>query len=106
MDERLIRVEEGLRTVGDDLSEIKHAMKDIACSMKTLAVLEEKHSTVMEAVKRAFKSIEKSELRIEAIEKAMPILVLTSGWVFKAILAVMAILGTAAVGVVIRGAVG
>ena len=106
MEERLIRVEEGLKTVGDDLGEIKTAMKDIAASMRTLAVLEEKHSSVTEAMKRAFKAIEKHTLQIEAIEKAMPILVLTSGWVFKAALAVMAILGTAAVGVVIRGAVG
>jgi len=106
VEERLIRVEEGLKSVGDDLGEIKTAMKDIAASMRTLAVLEEKHSSITEALRRAFKQLEKYDGRIEAIEKAMPILVLASGWIFKAILTVMAILGAAAIGVVIRGAVG
>ncbi|MCR4307642.1 MAG: hypothetical protein NUV80_03705 [Candidatus Berkelbacteria bacterium] len=103
MEERLIRVEEGLRTVGEDLGEIKTALKDIASSMKTLAVLEEKHNSVTEALKRSFKAIDGINERVGRIEQALPNLVLASSWVFKAAIAIMGVLGLAAVGTVIRG---
>jgi chromosome segregation ATPase len=103
MEERLIRVEEKLASVSEDLSDIKSALKDIASSLKTLAVLEEKHNNVAEALKRAFRQIERNEGRIDKLESAMPNVVLASGWVFKAVLAVMALLGAVAIGVVMRG---
>ncbi|GMR05298.1 MAG: hypothetical protein BMS9Abin24_098 [Thermodesulfobacteriota bacterium] len=102
-EERLIRVEEGLKTVSDDLGEIKSALKDIASSLRTLAVLEEKHNSVTMSVKRAFKRIDRVVDRVEAIEKTMPNLVLASSWVFKAAMSVMAVLGVAAAGTVARG---
>jgi len=102
-EERLIRVEEGLKTVSEDLGEIKSALKDIASSLKTLAVLEEKHNIVSVSVKRAFKRIDRLCERVEAIEKAMPNLILASSWVFKAAISVMAVLGVAAAGTVVRG---
>lgn len=100
---RLIRVEEGLKMVSEDLGEIKSALKDIATSLRTLAVLEEKHNSVEQSVKRAFKRIDKVAERLEAIEKTMPNLVLASSWVFKAAMSVMAVLGVAAAGTVVRG---
>ncbi len=103
MEERLIRVEEKLASVSDDLSDIKGALKDIAASLRTLAVLEEKHNNVAEALKRAFRQIEKSETRLDVLEGAMPTVILASGWVFKAMLAVMGILALGAIGVVVRG---
>lgn len=103
MEERLIRVEEKLAGVSSDLSDIKHALKDIAASLKTLAVLEEKHNNVAEALKRAFKSIERNESRIDALEAVMPNVVLASGWVFKAVLAVMGLLGMVALTQIIKG---
>lgn len=106
MEERLIRVEEKVAAVATDMTDIKTSMKDIATSMRTLAVLEEKHSSVQEALKRAFGVIQKTTERLEVIEKAMPNLILASSWVFKAVIAVMAILGVAAIGTLIKGATG
>lgn len=102
-EERLTRVEEGLKTVAKDTGDIKHALRDIASSLSKLAVLEEKHNNVADALKRAFRAIEKNEGRLDSVEKALPNLVLASSWVFKAALGVMAILGAAALGVVIGG---
>lgn len=97
MEERLAKVEIQLNNVAADMVEVKEALKSIAKSLSTLAVLEEKHNTVTDALKRAFIHIERNEERIGAIEKVMPVVVLTSGWVFKAVLAVMGILGAAAI---------
>lgn len=102
MEERLARVEEGIKKAAEDLGDIKHALKDIASSLSKLAVLEEKHNNVAEALKRAFNSIEKNEARIDAIEKALPNLVLASSWVFKATLCVMGLLGASALAVVVK----
>ena len=106
MEERLIRVEEGLKMACQDLGEIKMALGDIASSLRTLAVLEEKHNSVTISVKRAFKRIDRVVERVEAIEKTMPNLMLASSWVFKAAISVMAVLGVAAVGTVLRGMFG
>ena len=103
VDERLTRVEEGLKTVAKDTGDIKLALRDIAQSLSKLAVLEEKHNNVAEALKRVFNAIEKNEKRIEVIEKALPNLTLASSWVFKAVLFVMATLGLAALAVVLKG---
>ncbi|MBI5644433.1 MAG: hypothetical protein HY954_13305 [Deltaproteobacteria bacterium] len=102
MEERLIRVEEGLKTVAEDLNDIKSALKDIASSLKTLAVLEEKHNAVSEAMRRAFKSIKKNTERIDSIEKALPELLISSSWVFKAVIYVMALLGVGAIGTLLK----
>lgn len=104
MEERLIRVEEGLKTVGSDLGEIKTALVDIASSMKMLAVLEEKHTHVKESLVRSFQSIEKMNERVERIERALPNLILASSWVFKAVIAIMALLGTGALMTILKGA--
>ena len=103
MEDRLIRVEEGLKTVSEDLSDIKSALKDIASSLKTLAVLEEKHNSTAEAVKRAFKTIKKNTERIDSIERALPNLIVASSWVFRAVIYVMALLGISAVGTILKG---
>ena len=102
-EERLIRLEEKIKVVAGDISDVKDSLKDIAASLKTLAVLEEKHNTVSEAIKRAFVMLDKHAVRLDDIEKALPYLKLASSWLFKGILFVMGILGAAAMFVVLRG---
>ncbi len=102
MEERLIKVEAKLDGVVCDMAEVKTALRDIARSLSKLAVLEEKHNNVSEAMKRAFTAIERNTLRIDEIEKALPDLKLASGWVFKAVLAIMGVLGVAAIGTIIK----
>ena len=103
MEERLIRLEEKIKVVASDMCDIKDSLKDIAGSLKTLAVLEEKHHTISEGMKRAFTVIDKHADRLDDIEKALPYLKLASSWLFKGILFVMGILGATAMLVVIRG---
>src|SRR3989304_5468509 len=102
-EKRLIRVEEQLRMVAEDVGEVKGALVDIAKSLKLLAVLEERHNTTTEAIKRAFILIDKHTEKFEEIEKAMPNLKLASSWIFAAILFTMGILGTAAIATVAKG---
>lgn len=100
---RLVRLEERLKTVADDMNEVKESLKDISISLKTLAVLEEKHNTTTEAIKRAFIIIDNHGERLEDIEKSIPYLKLASGWLFKGIIFVMSILGAAAIATVFKG---
>ena len=102
-EKRLIRVEEQLRMVAEDVGEVKGALVDIAKSLKLLAVLEERHNTTTEAIKRAFILIDKHTEKFEEIEKAMPNLKLASSWIFATILFTMGILGTAAIATVVKG---
>ncbi len=86
MEERLIKVEAKLDGVVCDMAEVKTALRDIARSLSKLAVLEEKHNNVSEAMKRAFTAIERNTLRIDEIEKALPDLykrVREAGLLFK-----------------------
>lgn len=105
MEARLARVEEQIKAVAGDMSDVKDSLKDIAASLRTLAVLDEKHNNTAEALKRAFKIIDKNTERLDNIEKALPYMKLASSWVFRAILFVMALLGAAAMAVIIRGGV-
>lgn len=102
MEERLARVEVKMEGMAGDMGDIKTSLKDIATSLTKLAVLDEKHNNTAEALKRAFKSIEKNTSRLDDIETALPDLKLASGWVFKAVLGVTAIVGMAALAIVIE----
>lgn len=116
-DERLTRLEEVVRSVSGDIADMKTAMKDIAAAMKSLAVLEEKQNATAEAFRLVYKTIEKNtnritetendipddlKRRLTEIEAKMPNIVLASGWVFKAAIGVMAIMGTASLLIVAK----
>ncbi len=103
MEERLIAVEVKMDGVLSAMSDVKASLKDIATSLSKLAVLEEKHNSASEAIKRAFIAIERNTGRIDEIEKVLPDMKLASGWVFKAVLAVMGLLGMAAVMTIMKG---
>lgn len=120
-EERLAKLEIIVNTISSDISDIKTALKDIASALKTLAVLEEKHNSVVETVRRAFKNIDHNtegiaaikasipdnlKKKIEDIDRAMPNLILASSWVFKAMLFVMATLGLAALAQIVKTSFG
>ena len=102
MEERLIKVETKLDSVVSDMGEVKTALRDIAASLSKLAVLEEKHNNVSEAMKRAFTQIDKNTWRLDEIEKSLPYLKLASGWVFKAMIGIMGLLGASALMTIMR----
>lgn len=103
-DERLARLEERISGLSDDMSDLKQSNRSIAESLKVLAVLEERHRTSDEAIKRMFGVIEKNSGRIDAIELKIPNLSLASSWVFRAVLAIMAFTGITYLAMVLKGA--
>ena len=88
---RLMVVEERIKTIAQDMTDMKTTMKDIAASLSTLAVLEVRHNTTADSLNRAFKAIENNTYRLESIEKILPTLNLASSWVFKAVIGFIAI---------------
>ena len=103
VNERIGVVETKVTALAEDTSDMKKSLRDIASSLKKLAVLEEKHNNTTESLKRAFSTIDKNTDRLDIIEAALPSIKLASGWIFKAVLFVMALLGTAAVFTIIGG---
>jgi uncharacterized coiled-coil DUF342 family protein len=93
--ERLTKVEVTTGSIYQDMSEVKESLKEIAKSLNILAVLEEKHTNTAKSLDRAFTEIGEIQKRCEEMEKKLPNLVLASGWVFKAILGILGLLGVA-----------
>lgn len=92
-DERLARLEERMSGLSGDIKDLKEINHSTSESLKKLVILEERHRTSDEAIVRIFTAIEKNSGRITAIELKMPTLSLASSWVFKAVLAIMAVTG-------------
>ena len=96
-DGRLMVVEERIKTIAADVTDMKATMKDIASSLSTLAVLEVRHNTTAESLSRAFKAITINSERIEKIERKLPNINLASSWVFKGVIGTIAIVASAIV---------
>jgi len=102
MDERLTRVEERLSGIVEDVSDMKSAVKDIAASLKLLTILEERHRTMDDSIKRAFTVIETNIKRLDLIEITLPNLSLASSWVFRAMIMIVGLLGTSFIVMLIK----
>ena len=63
------------------LNKLEDAVHEINQSFRMLVRLEERHVEMSAGLGRAFKSIEKLGERVEVMEKEMPTLKLTRGWV-------------------------
>lgn len=108
--ERLATVETKLDGVISGQNDMKKTMDTVATSVSLLAVLEEKHNTVSDSMKRAFNGIDKVNVKVESMtekvhdmEVSLPYLKLASGWVFKAAIGLIGMLGAVAIGVIVAG---
>ena len=77
-----------LGLLSDDVGELKETLRQIATAVTRLALVEERQSQTNEALSRAFKQIDKVELkitsidqRIGALERMQPQQQQTSAWV-------------------------
>lgn len=77
-----------LGLLSDDVCELKEALRQIATAVTRLALVEERQSQTNEALSRAFKQIDKVELkltsieqRLGALERMQPQQQQTSAWV-------------------------
>lgn len=68
MEGKITLLEQQAKTMADDISDIKTSMRDIASAMQSLAVLEEKHTTSFDAIKRAHKRLDDQETRLRRVE--------------------------------------
>jgi len=81
-----------LGILSDDVGELKETLRQIATAVTRLALVEERQMQTNEALSRAFKQIDKLELkltgieqRIGALERMQPIQQQTNGWVLTAV---------------------
>ncbi len=66
-----------------DMGEMKDAVKGLTNAVTKLALIEERQSQTALALERAFKAIERVEMRIMALEQSNPMHNRTSSWVEK-----------------------
>ncbi len=72
---------EQVRSMRDDIGEIKGAMAKVAEALERLARLEERHANTAVALERAFKFLSDISKRVTTLEQAQPVQTLTSGWI-------------------------
>lgn len=101
LEKRIIRVEETQKTISFNLEDIKMVLKEIATSLSTLAVLEEKHKHTTDTLDRIFSKIDTNSKKIELLEKEIPHLKLASTWVFTAMIGLLGSVGTLIVGFIL-----
>ena len=95
-------------TLRDTIGEIRDGIREIATNTGKLAVLEERHAETRDGLERSFDEIQKLqdyqrglEARTHLIEVEIPGLRETRGWVVKAIIGVITLVGVAIVGLVL-----
>ncbi len=76
------------------LIEIKLTLRDMAASMRTVALLEERNVVSKDAIARAFGAIEGISVRMLAVENEMPGLKRVSSVVWATLVSSAAMLGT------------
>lgn len=81
-----------LGLLSDDVGELKETLRQIATAVTRLALVEERQSQTNEALSRAFKQIDKVELkltgieqRIGTLERMQPLQQQTNGWVMTSV---------------------
>lgn len=60
-----------LGLLSDDVGELKEALRQIATAVTRLALVEERQSQTNEALSRAFKQIDKVEIKLTGIEQRL-----------------------------------
>lgn len=76
-----------------DVQDMKSVLKELTAAISRLAVVESDMTHFSAAQERAFKVLEKLETRMAAVEIQASNAARTSGWVDKAVVAVVAVVG-------------
>ena len=81
-----------LGILSDDIGELKEALRQIASAVTRLALVEERQMQTNEALSRAFKQIDKLDLKLTGIEQRLgtlerlqPLQQQTNGWVLTSV---------------------
>lgn len=81
-----------LKTLHEDVSEMKSVLKDLATAITKLALIEERQANAAAALERAFGALERVESRVAALEKDVPANKRVNVWVDRAIWAGLGLL--------------
>lgn len=93
-DDGLVRViATRLNLLHEDVGDMRGVLKDLTSAITRLAVFEERQGQAALAQERAFKLLDKLEVRIAALEKTAPIQAQTSAWVGKLVWGTVAMVG-------------
>jgi len=84
------------KAMRDDISILRERTHKLGNEMGAIPL-------VLEQQKRLQMRADNIEERVESIEVMLPNMKMASGWVFKAALAVMGLLGTVSIAVIVRG---
>ena len=90
-----------LTVVESAIEEIRDATKSIAESVRSIAVLEERHAQTSQAMARIFEAMKDVEARLRPIENDMPGLREIRRWVVGGVLSITSIVGAAIVALVV-----
>ena len=81
-----------LGILSDDVGELKETLRQIASAVTRLALVEERQMQTNEALSRAFKQIDKLDLKLTGIEQRLgtlerlqPLQQQTNGWVMTSV---------------------
>lgn len=98
-----------MESMHGDMSDVKTALKDLASAIIKLALVEERQGQAALAQERAFKVIERLEVRIDAgetridaLERAAPMTAQTNTWVMAGVWGFAAIVATLLLSVLAR----
>jgi hypothetical protein len=79
------------------LTMIERTLETVSDNLKQLTQLEIRHSETREALARAFDELASQGKRIKDVELEMPTLRLTRGWIIAGVIGIVALVGLAAV---------
>ncbi len=82
-----------MKRQGDDIAEMRDALKEMAKNMSRLTLVEERQAQVNEAMGRAFKKIDDHDDRIKTMEIQQPLAKQSQSWVQQAVWACVAFVG-------------
>lgn len=77
-----------------DVQDMKSVLKELTAAISRLAVVESDLTHFSAAQERAFKVLEKLETRMAAVEIQATNAARTSGWVDKAVIGIIAVVGS------------
>lgn len=90
-----------IENLEEAVGEIKQAVRSIDTSLQTLARLEVHHAETRDSITRAFAEINDHETRMRVLEEDAPTMRMIRTWVLAGVVGVVAMVGTAIVGLVI-----
>jgi len=84
------------------LERIEAAIGAISTAIVDIARLDQKHINTVEALARVFEELKATNARVTAIELALPVLKLTSGWVRTGVIGVLSLVGLALLTLILK----